>query len=132
MSSNSILIIVKTRFNRCLNSILSKTETEVEDILLSSTHSYCIPVLLYATESMSLTVTEKQRLASPFQRFYFKMVSTFDPQTIAYYQYYTGYLPLNYTIDLRCLKFLTNIANTTIVFLNVLLSLNGTRMVLRP
>ena len=33
---------------------------------------------------------------------------------------------MNYTIDLKCLKFLTNIANATNVFLNVLFSLNGT------
>ena len=116
----------KKRFYRCLNSILSKTGSKVIDILLSLTHSYCIPFLLYATESMSLTVTEKQRLASPFQRLYFKIFYTFDPQIIAYCQYYTGYLPLNYTIDLRCFKFLANMANSTNVILHLLYSLNGT------
>jgi exonuclease III len=115
----------KKKFYRCLNSILSKTGTKVIDILLSLTHSYCIPVLLYATESMSLTITEKRRLASPFQRLYFKMFTSFDPQTIAYCQFYTGYLPMDYMIDLRFLKFLTKTANTTNVFLNLLFSLNG-------
>ena len=43
----------KKKFYRCLNSILSKTGTKVIDILLSLTHSYCVPVLLYATEFMS-------------------------------------------------------------------------------
>ena len=48
-----------------------------------------------------------------------------NPQTIVYCQYYTGYLPLDYMIDLRFLKFLTKTANTTIVFLKLLFSLNG-------
>ena len=56
----------------------------------------------------------------------FVVFSIFDPQNIAYSQHYTGYLLLNYIIDLRYLNFLTNINKITNVILNLIFRLNGT------
>jgi len=119
----------KRKFYRCLNSIISKTGKKAIDIVLSLTQSYCLPILLYAIESMSLTVTERQRLASPFKRLYYKLFSTFESQTIAYCQYYTGYLPLEYVIVERRLSFLHNICNINNVVINFLFRLNGTESI---
>ena len=46
-------------------------------------------------------------------------------QTIAYCQYYTGYLPLEFVIDQRRLKFLNNICNLNNVVIHSLFRLNG-------
>ena len=64
--------------------------------------------------------------ASPFNKLFSKLFSTFDSNTIAYCQYYTGHLPLQYIIDLRCFKFLSNLVSIENIILNVLFSLNGT------
>ena len=72
------------------------------------------------------TASEKLRLASLFYRLFSKLFSTFDSNTIAYCQYYTGHLPLQYIIDLRCFKFLSNLVSIENIILNVLFSLNGT------
>jgi exonuclease III len=115
----------KKKFYRCLNSIMSKTGNKAIDIVLSLTQSYCIPILLYAVESMCLTTTERQRLGSSFNKLYNKLFSTFDTQTIAYCQYYTGYLPLDYVIDLRCWNFLQKLSISNNLVLNKLFRLNG-------
>lgn len=115
----------KRRFFRCLNCILSKTGTKAINVVLSLTQSYCVPFLLYAVESTSLTATEKLRLASPFKRLFSRLFNSFDAQTIAYCQYYTGYLPLEFVIDQRRLKFLNNICNLNNVVIQSLFRLNG-------
>ena len=84
-----------------------------------------MPVLLYSVDSTSLTVAEKSRLASPFQRLFSRLFNTFDAQTIAYCQYYTVYLPLEYVIGQRRLKFLKNLCNLNNVVLQSLFRLNG-------
>jgi hypothetical protein len=108
-----------------LNCILSKTGIKAINVVLSLTQSYCVPFLLYSVESTSLTATEKLRLASPFKRLFSRLFNSFDAQTIAYCQYYTGYLPLECVIDQRRLKFLKNLCNVNNVVLQSLLRLGG-------
>ena len=115
----------KSRFYRCLNCILSKTGTNAINVVLSITQSFCVPVLLYSVESTMLSLAEKSRLASPFKRLFSRLFNTFDAQTIAYCQYYTGYFSLEYVIDQRRLKFLKNLCNINNVVLQSLLRLNG-------
>jgi len=115
----------KKRFYRCLNSILSKTGIKAINVVLSLTQSYCVPYLLYSVESTSLTMTEKLRLASPFKSLFSRLFNTYDAQTIAYCQYYTGYLPLEFVIDQRRLKFLSNMCNLNNVVIQSLFRLNG-------
>ncbi len=48
----------KKKFYGCLNSILARTGNKA-DIVLSLCNSYCVPVLLYGTETFDLNKTEK-------------------------------------------------------------------------
>ena len=54
-----------------------------------------------------------------------RLFNSFDAQTIAYCQYYTGYLTLEFVIDQRRLKFLNNICNLNNVVIHSLFRLNG-------
>ena len=92
------MITVKKNFYRLI-CILSKTGNECADIVLSLCQSYCVPILLYGVGATILTASEKLGLASPFDRLFSKLFSTFDSNSIAYCQYYTGHLPLQYIID---------------------------------
>ena len=108
-----------------MNCILSKTGIKAINVVFSLTQSYCVPFLLYSVESTSLTATEKLRLASPFKMLFSRLFNSFDAQTIAYCQYYTGYLTLEFVIDQRRLKFLNNICNLNNVVIHSLFRLNG-------
>ena len=68
----------------------------------------------------------KIKTDSSFTRLFSKVFSTFNSNIVAYCQYYTGHLPLQYIIDLRCFKFLSNLVSIENIILNVLFSLNGT------
>ncbi len=98
----------KKKFYGCLNEILRKVGNK-ELVVLSLCNSFCIPMLLYGVDVMNLTKTEKQRLSSPFDRMFSRLFKTFDKNVIRYCQYYTSYLPLSYTIDLRRCRFLVNL-----------------------
>ena len=94
------------KYYRSLNSILSKIETKSSiDVTLSLVSSFSSPVLLYGLESCSLSVSQIEKLAHPFNSVYTKLFSTFDKNVISLCQFYTGYLPLQYMLDLRMIRF---------------------------
>jgi hypothetical protein len=95
------------------------------DIILSLCNSYCLPVLLYGIEVISLTKTEKKRLASTFNRLFAKLFFSFNPEFIAECQYYMSYLPLEYVIDLRTLNFLFKCQNHDNTVIRAVFRLKG-------
>ena len=72
---------------------------------LSLVSSFSSPVLSYGLESCSLSVSQIEKLAHPFNLVYTKLFSTFDKNVISLCQFDTGYLPLQYMLDLRMICF---------------------------
>ena len=91
-----------------MNEILRKVGNK-ETIVLSLCSSFCTPMLLYGIEAMNLTKTEKQILSSPFNRMLSRLFKSFDKKVIRSCQFYTSYLPLSYTMDLRRRNFLSKL-----------------------
>lgn len=119
----------KKKFYHCSNSILSKTGNHA-DLVLSLCNSFCVPVLLYGSEVMGLTKTETIRLASPFNRLFFKLFKTFDADIIAQCQQFMSCLPLDYIVDLRVLKFLVKFNIIDNFLINFIFQLNGANAII--
>src|SRR5258708_14249379 len=74
-------------------------------LILKIVSSNCNPSLLYGLEACPLTKRQLKSLSYPFNSVYMKLFKTFDSNTIQQIQYYCGYLPLSYVIDLKLLTF---------------------------
>ncbi len=74
-------------------------------LILKIVSSNCNPSLLYGLEACPLTKRQLKSLSYPFNSVYMKLFKTFDNNTIQQIQYYSGYLPLSYVIDLKQLTF---------------------------
>ena len=102
----------KGKFYNAANAILAHVGNRA-DLVLPLCNAQCVPILLYAVESMSLTKTEKCRLAHPYFRIFAKLFHTFDNTIINQCYCYMDCLPLEYVIDLRMMKFLVKLASSS-------------------
>ena len=102
----------KKKLFRCLNSILARTGYKPE-IVLSLCNSFCVPLLPYGT--IDLNKTEKKLIASVYNRLFLKLFHTYryDSSIVRNCQSYMSYLPLDYIVDLKKLKFLTKCLYST-------------------
>jgi hypothetical protein len=101
----------KTKFFRSLNGILGKVGTTAPvGLTLSLISSNCNPILLYGLESIRLTKSQTQSLNYPFNSAFVKLFSTFDAKVILQCQYYSCWLPFEYVLDTRCLKFYSRLS----------------------
>ena len=100
----------KMKYFRCLNGILGKVGTDCAvNVILSLVDSFATPVLLYCLESAGLKASHIDKLNYPFRSIFVKIFSTFDNSVIEQCQYYTGYLPLKQSVNLKCLRFLKSL-----------------------
>ncbi len=96
----------KIKFFRSLNCIFGKIgKMSAIPLILKIVSSNCNPSLLYGLEACPLTKRQLKSLSYPFNSVYMKLFKTFDNNTIQQIQYYSGYLPLSYVIDLKQLTF---------------------------
>ena len=65
-----------------------------------------LPCLQYAQEALSPTKTYIKSIEHPWSRAFMKIFNTFNEKTILQCQYYTGYLPLEHTVQLKKFNFL--------------------------
>jgi len=75
------------------NSIFSKVNKQQINVVLSLIQSYCIPILLYGLESVSVNKTDRVRLENPYTMVFNKLFGyfgTFNKDVISECQYYTG------------------------------------------
>jgi len=97
----------KMKYFRSLNGILGKVGTSTAiDVTLSLVSSFFIPILLFGLETGCLSKAQINKLNFPYSSVFTKLFSTFDKAIIMKCQYYTGYLPLRYILDLKFLNFL--------------------------
>ena len=96
----------KTKFFRSLNCILGKIgNNSAIPLILKIVSTNCNPSLLYGLEACPVTKRQMKSLSYPFNSVYMKLFKTFNANTIIQVQYYSGYLPLSYVLDLRKLNF---------------------------
>jgi len=108
----------KKKFYRAANAILSKVGNKAE-IVMPLINAQCLPLLLYCVEGMQLNKSEKLSLSHPLTVLMAKLFGTFNLAILEQCMWYMNYLPLNYCVDLRAIKFLTKVSCHTNVLLTV-------------
>src|SRR5467141_409812 len=96
----------KNKFFRSLNGILGKIgNMSAIPLILKIVSTNCNPSLLYGLEACPVTKRQLKSLSYPFNSVFMKLFKTFNADIIRQVQFFSGYLPLSYVIDLRRLTF---------------------------
>ena len=96
----------KVKYFRILNSILGKIDCKSsEHIITSLVSSFSLPVLLFGTETGFLSKHQQENLANAYNSIFMKIYGTFNKPIITLCQFYSGYLPFKYLLDLRMMNF---------------------------
>src|SRR5258708_31178188 len=80
-------------------------------LILKIVSTNCNPSLLYGLEVCPVTKRQLKSLSYPFHSVFMKLFKTFDSKIIRQVQFFTGCLPLSYTIDHRKLVFYHELLN---------------------
>ena len=108
------LQVFKQKYYRALNGIFGKIGVNSSSaVLCSLIKSFCVPILMYAAESLNWTQKQLKSVNSAYSHAFYKVFSTFDNHVVEQCQYYMGCLPMSFVIDIRKLneydKIFTNI-----------------------
>jgi len=100
-----------TYFNTIYGWIGSKDSIP---LLLTMLSTICTPTLLFGTEAaLEKNKKESKRLSYAYKyRAWSKIFQSYDKDTILLCQYYYGFIPLEYQIDLRRMGFLKSLVQT--------------------
>jgi hypothetical protein len=100
-------------FFRALNGIFAKIGTKASPgVILSLVNSYCLPVLIYGCQVLSIKSKMRNLLDNAYRTVFAKIFSTFDNNVILNCQLYCGVLPINYTVDIQTLNFLNGLVKS--------------------
>lgn len=114
MSAKSFKVNVQNRkhkFFRSLNGIISKVgNLSSPVVIISLVESYCLPILLYGLEGLSLNKSLTEQLDAAYSQLYTKLFKTFDKTSIYLCQYYLNKIPLKYIINNRKINFLISVS----------------------
>ena len=100
----------KAKYFGALNNVLGKIGNSSNACLvLSLVSSKCNPILGYGLEAIRINNSTLNNISYVFNAVYTKLFGSFDKSVIAQCQWYCGYLPLCYDIDLKKMHFLNNL-----------------------
>jgi len=103
----------KQKYFKALNEIFSKVGLRTSPlVLVSAIESYCVSVLLYASESLLWTRSMISSYEHAYSAAFMKIFKTFDKKLVEQCQFYMGQLPIEYKIVFKQLKFLSQISNS--------------------
>jgi hypothetical protein len=119
--------IKKVKFFGAINSILGKIGTSSLNVALSLTEAKCFPILTYGLEAINLTKSQLANLCFVFNTIFVKLFSTFDKYVIEQCQFFTGFLPLNYKLDIMRINFLIALKENCSSPASILFKLLGTQ-----
>ena len=101
----------KQKFFRALNAIFSKLGTSTSPaVIISLVESYCVPILLYASECIEFSNSVLRSLENAYSQMYSKLFHSFDKTIIKQCQFYSGQMPIELKIANKKLKFLQNLS----------------------
>jgi len=116
----------RQKYFGALNGIFSKIGTKASPaISLSLINSFCLPVLLYAVESMKVSSRNFNSFEFAYAAGFGKVFGSYDKSIIRSCQFYCGVTPISYNIDNRRLNFLNGLSNIQNLHMNYLYVLNG-------
>ena len=96
----------KQKFFGALNGIFGKIGLNTSPVVLCSlVDSFCLPILLYAAESLIWNNKSIRSMEHSFSQAYHKIFKTYDRDVIQQCQLHLGYLPINLLLDLRKLNY---------------------------
>ena len=114
---------VKQKFFRALNGIFGKVGLNTSlDVLCSLIESQCVPILLFAAESLKWSNKTLKSIENAYNQVFFKIFQTFDKELVKQCQYNLGYLPMRLLLDVRKLNFLTKLNNMSHYVMHKLVS----------
>ena len=98
---------------KALNGIFAKIGTKASPgVILSLVNSYCLPVLIYGCQALSIKSKMLNLLDNAYRMVFEQIFSTFDNNVILNCQLYCGVLPINYTVDIQTLNFLNGLVKS--------------------
>jgi hypothetical protein len=101
----------KRKCYQCINGILGRIGCRPE-LVFPLCKAFCIPVILYATESMDLNVSLCRCLNKLLYRLIFKLFKINDNKSINECLYYMACLPMDYIICKRLINFYSKLSTT--------------------
>jgi hypothetical protein len=114
----------RQKFFAALNSIFGKVgPNSAPNVLCSLIASKCVPILMFAAESLLWNKKSMSSMENAYNQAFFKIFKTFDKQIIESCQYYMGFLPFRLLLDVRKLTFLMKLRSLNYIFLHT--QLNG-------
>jgi hypothetical protein len=102
----------RQKFFQATNSIFGKIGTKAPlNLTLSLIDIYCMPVLLYGLEVLSLTKSEKSTLDFIYSTVFFKIFLVKDSINIKLCQFFSSCLPPSCRLDIKKLNFWHSVQN---------------------
>jgi hypothetical protein len=100
----------RQKFFKATNAIFGKIGTRAPlSLSLSLIDTFCIPVLLYGLEVLSLAKSDKSTLEFAYSTVFYKLFQVKDKENIKLCQYYSGCLPVTCRLDIRKLNFFSGL-----------------------
>src|SRR5437867_5451775 len=109
----------RRKFFASVNSILSKCNFTSDMVKLRLLESHCLPILLYAAESLNLPKSQITELNSWWNSVYRKIFSYHKWESVRSFIYMLGRLDLIYIINLRTLTFIIKIIKNPVTPVNI-------------
>ena len=104
----------RQKFFQAANGIFGKIGLRApHNLILSLIDTFCIPVLLYGVEALSLTKSDRNTLDFTYSTTFFKIFNVKETATIRLCQFYSRCLPASYRLDIRKINLLYGIKNCT-------------------
>ena len=97
---------IKRKFFASANNILSKCSFTSEPVQLHLLESHCLPILLYASESLNYPECQLKELSTCWNSIYRKIFCYNKWESVKSLILFSGRLDLNHLINLRSLRFL--------------------------
>ena len=120
------LTVRKAKLLRASNGIFSKIGTKASPkVTLTFVRSYCLPVLLYGVEAITLNTKLINSMDNAYRSLFAKMFGSYDSKVILNCQYYCGNLPVSYVIDFRKFEFYKCLINNSNDSVRLLLMRTG-------
>ena len=116
----------KLKFYRCFNSIYSKSKSSSSELIcVNLLKSYCMPLVLYATEAIDLSVKDLKILDKLVNNAIGKIFGTYDLDIITTVKNYMNVSPIQKTVIERQTQFCNAYYKKTFTFLSTVYSLNS-------
>ncbi len=100
----------RRKFFSSVNSILSKCNFTSDIVKLQLMESHCLPILLYAVESLNLSKSRILELNSWWNSVYRKIFNYHKWESVKELIFMLGRLDLHHIINLKSLKFVINMS----------------------